>query len=379
MKNSHSSHEQEPELHFEQVPQLYRLTSLRFIAAAAVFLYHVAKDTNWLPHEWLFRYGFSGVGFFFILSGFVLTWAYRRPVRPGEFYVRRIARVYPSHLIMALVAVFLPVLASPVTFLGIFANLSLTQAWFVDWSIVFSLNAVSWSLSCEAFFYLLSPWVIRWLRRTSSANVVLISGSWFAICSLASIGFGISGNMLDVWAYTNPLFRSGEFIAGVALAILVQRGWTPRIPFTVAITLMLGAGVIVSLWRGNLPQTVVDVILAPVFATVILAGAIADIRQKKGLMCLRWLVYAGQVSFAFYLVHELVIMNLAAAFASSQTISSVLQVFITLALSVLLAVLLHHTVERPGQKMLISLWKKRRLQLSGTLFASRMEKADESH
>lgn len=367
--------------HFDRVPQLYRLTSLRFFAAGAVFLYHLSKDTEWLPKEWFFRYGFSGVGFFFILSGFVLAWSYRRPVKAGEFYIRRFARVYPSHFAMAFVALLLPVLAAPVTIAGIFANLGLMQAWFLDWSIVFSLNAVSWSLSCEGFFYLLTPWLIRWFRRASSRTISTICGGWFGVCSLASAWFGMSGNVLDVWAYTNPLLRSGEFVAGIALALLVGRGWSPRVPFSASIALLFAAVGIISLAPGLLPQTVTDVFLAPFFAVVILSAAMADITKKKGLMGSRPLVYAGEVSFAFYLVHELVIFNLAHLFELvSMGMPNLARGLIAAMLSILVAVLLHHAVERPGQKVIVELWKKRHwLSTLGRIGVGRKNYTDARH
>lgn len=159
---------------------LRRLTSLRFFAAAAVFFYHVGKTTDWLPAEDIFRYGFTGVGFFFILSGFVLAWVSNAGMSTKDFYVRRFARVYPSHVVLVAVALVVPVLAFPVTPWGAIANLTLVQAWFMDWAIVFSLNAVTWSLSCEAFFYLCSPFLIRWLWKSRRQTLVLVCFGWLA-------------------------------------------------------------------------------------------------------------------------------------------------------------------------------------------------------
>src|SRR5690242_12787179 len=88
------------------MPALPALTSLRFLAALAVFLHHAG----------LFADGFFGVTFFFVLSGFILTYNYRRTLADGgrgavwDFYVARFARVYPLH-IFALIAA-LPWVAS---------------------------------------------------------------------------------------------------------------------------------------------------------------------------------------------------------------------------------------------------------------------------
>ena len=51
-------------------------TGLRWFAALLVFGYHLSVSTGWMPAR-VFRFGQSGVTFFFILSGFVLTSSYR--------------------------------------------------------------------------------------------------------------------------------------------------------------------------------------------------------------------------------------------------------------------------------------------------------------
>ncbi len=126
-----------PPLATEEPParrDLPRLTSLRAFAALAVLGYHLGRHTDWLPREYLTRYGFAGVGFFFILSGFVLTWSIRPHDTSSDFWVRRFARVYPSHLAMWLVALVAPVTAAPLSWLGGVASLFLVQAWFVNWT-----------------------------------------------------------------------------------------------------------------------------------------------------------------------------------------------------------------------------------------------------
>lgn len=66
--------------------QLSSLTGLRFFAAIGVVFYHLriyfAPIGDSLA---IFSYGFTGVSFFFILSGFVLTWSQPSDVRTGDF------------------------------------------------------------------------------------------------------------------------------------------------------------------------------------------------------------------------------------------------------------------------------------------------------
>ena len=84
-------------------PTLHTLTALRWPAAFAVFAFHVAPfflgTSLQTPIVYLTSAGPAGVSFFFVLSGFVLTWSRRTGDRRRDFYRRRFARIYPLHLV----------------------------------------------------------------------------------------------------------------------------------------------------------------------------------------------------------------------------------------------------------------------------------------
>lgn len=86
-----------------------------------------------------------------MLSGFVLAWSTPTGMQRLEFYRRRFARIYPSHLVMLIVAVSVPVVTVSVTTGGTLASIFLVQAWSPHGPILYGLNAVAWTLSCEAF------------------------------------------------------------------------------------------------------------------------------------------------------------------------------------------------------------------------------------
>lgn len=329
--------------------ELKRLTSLRAVAALIVFAYHLDHHTRWLPFDDLADHGYVGVAFFFVLSGFVLTWSTREGTTVHDFWVRRVARVYPSHLVTALVALVVPVTAFAITPGAIAANLLLVQGWFPQWHIAFGLNAVSWSLSCEAFFYLCAPFLIAWSRRRSTRTAALAMLGWALAMSAVAVAAGLHSPGADIAAYTNPLIRSGEFALGVLLALLVQRGWRPRVGPLVAGVLTIGLGLLLA--GRTLPQSVVDVAFVPAFAALVLTSAVADIRGARTPLHHRSMTYAGEVSFAFYLVHELVIMNLAAVVGPGGTLRwGLVWSVLALVLATAGAVALHHGVERPAQR-----------------------------
>src|SRR3954453_14069074 len=82
------------------------LTALRIVAASLVFLSHglilpifanpgAANVYGLVAHNM----GAIGVLFFFVLSGFVLTWSAKDSDTPGKFWRRRFFKIYPNHFV----------------------------------------------------------------------------------------------------------------------------------------------------------------------------------------------------------------------------------------------------------------------------------------
>ena len=106
------------------------MTGLRFFAALAVVLCHVGGQfTDARSLTVLTSYGYIGVSFFFMLSGFVLTWSCQRG-NGARFLWMRFCRVWPLQFLLTLVA--FTVLAGQEVLPGPFghaAEILLLQAW----------------------------------------------------------------------------------------------------------------------------------------------------------------------------------------------------------------------------------------------------------
>src|SRR5687767_3124164 len=119
---------------------LLPLTSLRFFAVAVVVvLYHRPRSGphDWLLYEW---HGPGIVAFFFLLSGFILTYTYhdrfvtRRPRATRDFLVARLVRVVPAYALA-----FVVVLGAIVAVQG-FAGLHALKRGAVPWQILAHLT-----------------------------------------------------------------------------------------------------------------------------------------------------------------------------------------------------------------------------------------------
>jgi peptidoglycan/LPS O-acetylase OafA/YrhL len=333
------------------------LTSLRFVAALLVFVYH-APLAQPFAHE--HALGQAGVGFFFLLSGFILTYTYSGALNTQasvvQFYVARIARVYPAYLVS--IALALPVVAvygslawdksSPgVRVDALVAQVLAVQAWFPREEIYLGINSPAWSISVEAFFYVLFPLLIGSLARafaTSGARAVFAMAALTWAC--AGAVFAIPHHA-DVWTtYIFPPVRLVDFVVGMLLGMAFLRGY--RLPgsataWEIAAVCAIAAAVVAiphvpaglqySLWP--LP------FWAALIAIVALrGGAISRLLSYPALVGL------GEISYAFYLVHLSVLMVaehvLPPAFASA----------IGLAASLAAAWLLHVSVERPMRTLI---------------------------
>lgn len=143
-----------------RMPRADFLTGLRWWAAFGVFCYHMANLAP-LPVQAVFDYGNFGVTFFFVLSGFVLTWAWSPTTPATTFWWRRVARIYPAHLVALLLAipVFYSTAPDPdqwwVKPFGavLLLSIPLLQGWSRDPAVLFSGNPAAWTLTCEMFFY----------------------------------------------------------------------------------------------------------------------------------------------------------------------------------------------------------------------------------
>ncbi len=336
--------------------ELPRLTAFRWYAALLVFCFHVNQSgIDWRPMH-LAGFGQVGVSFFFVLSGFVLTWSTRKGQRAREFYSRRFARIYPGMAVMLLVAVVLGtawsrrgIATGP---LGLAACVFVVQAWFPGNYPVYAYNPVAWSLSSEAFFYALWPWLVRPLRACSALVQVLIAVLALGGAAAASLVLVRHGHGADI-AFNNPLIRSAEFVFGMVLALRAQSAarW-PRVPVSLAALVILAAAV-VARHASSIPAE--DYIMVLPFALLLVAGAQADLRGVDVWLTSRLSGYLGRVSFCFYLVHYLVILTLTQALHWQHhwsTAAGALVVVAIFVVSLLLAMSLHHAVEVPWERRL---------------------------
>lgn len=347
---------------------LAQLTSLRFFAALLVLFSHFVfwgrSDSPALNGVYglFFRQGACGVTFFFILSGFILTHAYERPLKEGTipistYLYRRVARIYPLHLMVGLTFLaYLMWRADLPPARAVLLNLALLHSWFPDPLVHYSLNGPSWSLSDELFFYALFPWLVklsqRLLRQIFFAGTTLIvTGS----CMAALLVQGYSP-FIDWQFYVFPVTRLFEFIAGILLCRAwrsgVGRSWATSGTEVFLVVLVLGTMVAVQWFAVPLAFRYQLVFLPPMAALILIfahgRGALSRLLRNPMMQLL------GEASFALYLIHRPMITFME-RWAGGGVASDVALAVAMLLLALLAAILTFVLLDQPVQR-----WFKRR-------------------
>lgn len=355
--------------------RLPSLTGMRIIAAGMVFFFHAAYENAFSSHTasnvffWIFgQGGWTGVGFFFVLSGFVLTWSSRPTDTTRAFWRRRICKIYPNYLVTYLVGLGLLVWAAdPIGLRRSLLNLFMLQAWSPSLATETSVNPVAWSLSCEALFYLSFPLLLRWINRIDERRLWWYAGGIVAVVLVMPLismtlpaGPHVFFGPITQWqfwlVYVAPPVRLLDFGLGIILARIVRSGrW-----INLGLVPSFGLLILGYLAPHALPYSfcLVAATIIPV-SLVICAGATADVRGTRSFLRSRTMVWLGDVSFAVYLWHREVLSNLhrlVGATRSWNTPGAIGMLLIAAAVTLLLSWAMHDLVEMPVMRR----WSKSR-------------------
>jgi len=267
-----------------------------------------------------------GVSFFFVLSGFILTYVYPRFNNGAEikrFYVARFARIWPAHFVVFIFAVYNLSLLSLDGFGNkTFAlmNLTLMQSWVPMREIFFSFNSLSWTLSVETFFYLLFPFLIKDFEKNWPQKLLLSAGivvmmvyisKFFQLPAYSTFThLEISRTGL---IYINPLSHLFEFVLGMALSIFWQNSKITLHKTTATLIELCLIGMITILIINRPLIRIIDspyineylghsgmaiFFGALIFVMAFQAGFISSFLEWKTL------VFLGEISYTLYIFHQ---------------------------------------------------------------------------
>lgn len=344
------------------------LTSFRFFAALLVFFWHIRLFME-------YELGHVGVSFFFVLSGFILTYNYHVKFKEinkeniFSFYVARLAKIYPLHFLTFFLSlpVFFVVQSKSVIgnmseftsgVIKAISNLLLLQSHVPNSYVNFAFNGVSWSISNEMFFYLLLPFILfltyKWLNSVNRKQILSITIILWALMFIFFSTINVTNT--DQWSvYVFPMVRLFDFLCGISLGFVFLKSDVAKVSFnrswfTVAeilglilvIVAILNNDVVNQAQRYSLYYLPLWYFLIYVYSFQ--KGFISKLLSNKILIVL------GEISFSFYMIHQLVIYYCRFIIERYIGTNILLEVCVSLPITLVASYILYFYFEEPLRK-----------------------------
>lgn len=303
--------------------RLLQVDGLRAIAIGTVILLHYVNNqltnaTDQIPKllAQLTSFGWCGVDLFFVLSGFLITRILLRHRDSSRyfltFYARRTLRILPIYMIFLLVwlafrsAEWFPdnefLVGNGVIPMWMYFTMTQNIGMAYMHSMGNAVLSITWSLGIEEQFYLLFPFLVRYLKEPSL---------WFILfIAIAVACFSRSGFEHWVPKYVAPHCRIDSLSLGAMIAIIDRRGFfqSQRSPWWIIAAGGIMTMIIAGFWLvfrdlGIFKHTLIGFVFASSLALSLTGKPIWFIR----LLSNRVFLWLSKISYSLYLTHYFVL------------------------------------------------------------------------
>lgn len=311
-------------------PHYELLDGLRGVAAILVICYHIFEGFAFAKGGAIdtLNHGYLAVDFFFILSGFVISYAYddrwKSNLTICNFFKRRLIRLHPMVIMGAIIGAISFCIGGSQqwdgTHIGISATmLALLCAMFLIPAVpghssyevrgngeMFPLNGPTWSLFFEYIGNILYALFIRRLSTKSLSLLVVLLGIlhiWFTCSNISQYGNIGVGWTLDSVNFWGGLLR---MLLPFTIGMLIARNFKPfkiRGAFWICAIILLILFSIPYLKEYNgihINGIFESICIIVIFPTLIWIGASGTITDNKSSMICHFL---GEISYPAYIVH----------------------------------------------------------------------------
>lgn len=310
----------------ESKPHYEILDGLRGVAAVMVVLFHVFEiHSNGNHADQIINHGYLAVDFFFLLSGYVIGYAYDdrwNRMTLKDFFKRRIIRLQPMIIIGSAIGAALfyfqqssglgwntdevPVWKMLLVMLIGFTLIPVGKGLDIrGWSEMHPLNGPGWSLFFEYIANVLYALVLRHLPKLALIALVVIAAAFTIQYALTNP----NGDIIGGWSISDPLqMRIGftrlafPFLAGLLLARVGKLKYT-RNAFLVCGLLLVALfsvprlGGTENMWLNGLYECFCLIVMFPLIVWI---GAGGKVEGKKASKVCKFL---GDISYPIYITH----------------------------------------------------------------------------
>ncbi len=300
------------------------LDGLRGVAAVLVVMFHLLETfTNGDHSKQIINHGYMAVDFFFLLSGFVIGYAYDDrwgKMTIKDFFKRRLIRLHPMILIgMTIGAItfypqaceFFPLIAStPVWKMLIVLLVGYTLVPLPlsldirGWSEMHPLNGPAWSLFFEYIANILYALIIRRFSKTLLSVFVFLAGTALIHLAVTSP----QGDVIGGWSVESAQLRIGftrlfyPFFMGLLLSRVAKPGHIRYAFFWCTLLLVIALGMprigdSSQNWMNGWYDSLTIIV---VFPLIVYLGASGNL---NGTVATKLNKFLGDISYPLYIIH----------------------------------------------------------------------------
>jgi exopolysaccharide production protein ExoZ len=349
------------------MPLTQKINSIQFLrglAALIVVIYHTAGyiKVNFSPVVFLddfFNFGFAGVDLFFVISGFIILFTSKKyinnPESIGEYLKKRFVRIYPIYWIILsilfLLSWFIPFLLNKNVFKTEFPD---NFSSYINTIFLLpkhlAINAASWTLSYELYFYLVFSLII--LSKKLKFIPLLI----LAISFYNSIILNPNADFIKPTYFT--FFFSGynfEFMFGVLICQFYHKINFSKI---LSILFVFISVVIITQLGHNVGDfdTYKRIITFGMPSGLILLSLL-NLEKNHGLRFSKFLIMLGDASYVLYLIHfpmMLLLNKIPVLLGYSFSINTEIYYSYFIIISIVItSIYIHKWVEKPLNKLIL--------------------------
>jgi len=351
--------------------EIKSIQCLRFFAAMHIVMYHFFQSTTFS------KWGASQLTFFFLLSGFVLSYQYRgreNEICTWRFFAKRLFRLYPTYLLsIAVQCVQLGTITSTRQLIIMLFSL---QTWISD-AFTNEINTPSWAIGAFLICYLLFPTTIRILStlksRKNILNAFLVLFIFSAWQALNAIGYRITIYSFPLSALFQAHVPSFLFgcVLGSHFVDSKLKSQNQAIPYMcIAVLLLIFTFVDVSslpyiyAWSSN-------GLLLPIYGLLVWSVSANELNSEKknvsSCLVITPLYELGRISFAVYILQTCV-YTLVNKYMCFESMNCDALFVITL---LWISFFVFHVFETPVARFLVQL-----LELAGKVSALKKEETE---
>ncbi len=297
-----------------------------------------------VSYPW-FNFGPFGVGLFFLISGLVIPFSLDRHSRL-TFVLARGLRIYPTYIVALCIEVAVLHAGSlywqlPFPYGGwaIFLNLTLLHTL----SGQPSIDLVNWTLGVELKFYLIMALAAPLVRRGSVGALFMVAGLLIgAVLAIGQLPLGAMGarGQAILQQLSTELVYLVFMLTGVLFNYHV-RGMMRLVPFLAALAGMMA--LFLGCWQLSLNTAQYPVVTVNYLYAFVVFGVAYLLRRHARPV--RLLDFFAAISFPLYLVHSLIGFSILKVLMITWHLSYGTAVLMALASVVVLATMLHATIE----------------------------------